>query len=193
LKKLFRLSSFIIAVLLLSSCSSTQDVGNNSSTRVKKNEVLNTSVEVSEGDFIYRIETEKGEYLKNEKVKIYAELEYIGDKDEVNIYHAASPFSFPMVEKTRDFQIDYFMNEPLISTTLINGNPLREEYKTSGGYSSEDEKKYIDFMKNFINKGFPSGYYVVNGSVNFHVENAGNNKQDYNIKGQIEFKVKGDK
>jgi uncharacterized protein YcfL len=191
-KKLFRLSLFIIAALSLSSCSSTQDVGNNSK-RVKKNEVLNTSVEVSQGDFIYRIVTEKREYLKNEKVKIYAELEYIGDKDEVTIYHAASPFSFPMVEKTRDFQIDYFMNEPLISTTLINGKPLREEYKSSGGYGSEDEKKYIDFMKNFINKGFPSGYYVVNGSVNFYVENVENKKQDYNIKGQIEFKVKGDK
>jgi hypothetical protein len=191
-EKLLRLLLFIITALSLSSCSSTHDVDNNS-TRVKKNEVLNTSVEVYEGDFIYRIVTEKEEYLKNEKVKIYAELEYIGDKDEVTIYHAASPFSFPMVEKTRDFQIDYLMSEPLISTTLVNGKPLHEEYKTSGGYGSEDGKKYIDFMKNFINKGFPSGYYVVNGSVNFHVENAGNNKQDYNIKGQIEFKVKGDK
>jgi hypothetical protein len=191
-EKLLRLLLFIITALSLSSCSSTQDVDNNS-TRMKKNEVLNTSVEVYEGDFIYRIVTEKEEYLKNEKVKIYAELEYIGDKDEVTIYHAASPFSFPMVEKTRDFQIDYLMSEPLISTTLVNGKPLHEEYKTSGGYGSEDGKKYIDFMKNFINKGFPSGYYVVNGSVNFHVENAENNEQDYNIKGQIEFKVKGDK
>jgi hypothetical protein len=192
LKKLFHLSLFIIALLLLSSCSSTQDVDNNS-TRVKKSEVLNTSVEVSEDDFIYRILTVKKEYHKNEKVKIYAELEYIGDKDEVTIYHAASPFSFPMVEKTRDFQIDYPMNLPLISTTLVKGKPLLEEYKKSGGYDSQDEKEYVDFMKNFLNRGFPSGYYVVNGSVNFYVENGKNNKQDYNIKGQIEFKVKGNK
>jgi hypothetical protein len=192
LKKLFHLSLFIIALLLLSSCSSTQDVNNNS-TRVKKSEVLNTSVEVSEDDFIYRILTVKKEYHKNEKVKIYAELEYIGDKDEVTIYHAASPFSFPMVEKTRDFQIDYPMNLPLISTTLVKGKPLHKEYKKSGAYNSQDEKEYVDFMKNFVNKGFPSGYYIVNGSVNFHVENGENNKLDYNIKGQIEFKVKGDK
>jgi hypothetical protein len=98
-----------------------------------------------------------------------------------------------MVEKTRDFQIDYPMNLPLISTTLVKGKPLLEEYKKSGGYDSQDEKEYVDFMKNFLNRGFPSGYYVVNGSVNFYVENGKNNKQDYNIKGQIEFKVKGNK
>jgi hypothetical protein len=186
LKKLLRLS-LSIAVLLLVSCSSPQDDDN----RFKLGEGLNTSIEVSEDDFIYRIVTEKGEYLRNEKVKIYAELEYIGDKDEVTIYHAASPFYFPMVEKTRNYQISYPMNLPLISTTLIKGKPLLKEYKKSGGYDSQDEKEYIDFMNSFFNKGFPPGYYVVNGSVDFYVKNGENDKKNYNIKGKIEFKVKG--
>ena len=180
---------FIMLALLLTSCTSKSE-SDNIVAKLDNYEVLNTKDEVTEGDFIYRLVTEKAEYLDNESVRIYAELEYIGDNEEITIYHAASPFYFPMVEKTRDFSIDYPMNQPLISTKLIKGKPLREEYKRSGGYSSQDEKEYVNFIKSFWDKGFPTGYYVVNGFVDFYVQSNENDKQEeFNIKAQIDFKV----
>lgn len=189
MRKLFHII-FIILALLLASCASKLESDNNPA-KLDNYEVLNTMDEVTEGDFIYRLVTEKGEYLDNESVRIYAELEYIGHNEEVTIYHAASPFYFPMVEKTRDFSIDYPMNEPLVSTRLIKGKPLREEYKRSGGYSSQDEKEYVKFMKSFLDNGFPTGYYVVNGFAKFYVQSNENGKKekDFKIKAQIDFKV----
>jgi len=189
MKKLIQII-FIMLTLLLSSCTYELE-SDNEVTKLDNYEVIKTMDEVIEGDFIYRLVTEKGEYLDNESVNIYAELEYIGDNEEITIYHAASPFFFPMVEKIRDYSIDYPMDEPLISTKLIKGKPLREEYKRSGGYSSQDEKEYVNFMKSFLDNGFPTGYYVVNGFADFYVQsNENGNKEKYNIKAQIDFKVK---
>ena len=181
---------FIMLAPLLSSCTSELE-SDNSATKLDDYEVLKTKDEVTEGDFIYRLVTEKAEFLDNESVRIYAELEYIGDNEEITIYHAASPFYFPMVEKTRDFSIGYPMNEPLLSTKLIKGKPLREEYKRSGGYSSQDEKEYVNFMKSFLDNGFPTGYYIVNGFADFYIQsNENNKKEEFNIKAQIDFRVK---
>jgi len=189
MKKLIQII-FIMLTLLLSSCTYELE-SDNEVTKLDNYEVIKTMDEVIEGDFIYRLVTEKGEYLDNESVNIYAELEYIGDNEEITIYHAASPFFFPMVEKIRDYSIDYPMDEPLISTKLIKGKPLREEYKRSGGYSSQDEKEYVNFMKSFLDNDFPTGYYVVNGFADFYVQsNENGNKEKYNIKAQIDFKVK---
>lgn len=55
--------------------------------------------EVTEGDFIYRLIADKKEYKVGEPYHIYAELEYIGDKEQETIYHAASPFYFTLTEK----------------------------------------------------------------------------------------------
>ncbi|WP_209121101.1 hypothetical protein [Alkalihalobacillus sp. BA299] len=187
MRKLIILGTIILPIFL-ASCGSEQE-NNNLTAELDEFKVLNTTVEETEGDFIYRIVTEKEEYRKNETVNIYSELEYIGDKEEVTIFHAASPFNFPMFEKTRGFEIGYPMEEPLIRTTLKKGQPIREEYRRSGGYGSQDESDYVDFMKSFIKDGFLPGYYVVNGYVDFYVENNDNSRKDYMIKGKIDFKV----
>lgn len=158
-------------------------------------EVINTKKEVKEGDFIYRLVSEKEVYAENGPIQLYAELEYIGDKTEIEIFHAASPFYFPMVEKTRDYQIEYAMNEPLLSTTLIKGEPLRQDYVGSGGFSEHDRDEYVKFIKRVMDSEFPTGHYVVNGAANFFVRTNGNvteEKKDFKIEVQVEFKVKAE-
>ena len=59
---------------------------------------------------------------------IFAELTYVGELDSIDIYHAASPFYFPLEERTRGIEVDYAMDEPLIVTTLEKGEPLRQKY-----------------------------------------------------------------
>ena len=154
-------------------------------------QILETKAEVIEEDFVYRLVTENAEYSRNEPIKFYAELEYTGDKEEIEIFHSASPFSFPMIETTRNYEIGYRMEEPLLSTKLIKGEPLREEYRGSGGYGSQDKKEYIGFMKQIMNQEFPEGHYVVNGIADFGVianEETGEMKK-YKIKAQVEFSV----
>ena len=176
-------------VLILSGCSTNDEEA--MLAKLENYDVQSVKDEVTAGDFIYRLFTEKEEYLSNEAVKMYAELEYIGDQDEITIFHAASPFYFPIEEKIRGIQIPYPMPEPLLSTTLKKSQPFRQEYTSSGAYSEEDEKEYKDFMKDFIQNGFPLGYYVVDGFADFFIEiNPNEEPQKFHPTAQIDFKVK---
>lgn len=153
---------------------------------------METHAEVAEGDFTYRLVTEKATYSEGEPIKLYAELEYTGDKDEIEIFHSASPFSFPMEETTRNYDIGYGMDQPLKSTTLVKGKPLRKEYDASGGYNSEDKNEYKDFMKRVMDKEFPAGHYVVNGIADFYIRVSEGNEleqEKYELAAQVEFNV----
>jgi len=186
------LLGFAIITLLLTACASPEQMDNETPSTANYEMINKSNAEVTEDDFIYRLVTKKGEYRKGEPVTIYAELEYIGDNETVTIYHAASPFSFPIEEKTRNYSIDYNMNQPLLSTTIKKGEPLREVYKNSGGYGETDEKEYINFVKSFWKDGFPVGYYVVDGFVDFYVQssiNGEDKEEDFYIKAQIDFQV----
>jgi hypothetical protein len=174
---------------LLASCGLSEGAEDETS-KGNKYEVSNPEAEVTEDDFIYRLVSEKDEYNAKEPVSIYAELEYIGNKESVTIYHAASPFHFPMYEKTRDYTIGFGMEEPLLNTILMKGEPFREEYQGSGGYGSDDDKEYINFIKNIMKNQFPAGYYEVNGFADFFVKNNDTEKKDYKINAEIDFKVK---
>ena len=183
---------FALLVALLTGCSSQSDT-DDSKENLRSDKEYQVIAEETKGDFVYRLATQEREYVKGKPVKIYAELEYIGDDDSITISHAASPFWFPIIEKTRNFNIDYVMNQPLIKTTLIRGKPIREEYKESGAYSDQDPPEYVDFMKAIMmKKEFPVGEYVVNGFVSFDVEPKTNNdsKESVSIQAQIEFMVR---
>ncbi|XEC97275.1 hypothetical protein AB6A23_12400 [Paenibacillus tarimensis] len=189
--------TLIVFLFVLTGCAA-QGNGNSpaeSSQDILKGGTMTTgmsSAESTEGDFIYRLVTEKEAYHEGESVKLYAELEYIGDKKEVTIYHAASPFSFPITEHTRNYSIAYMMNQPLLTTLLAKGEPLREEYAKGGGYGSQDNEEYIAFIKNFWENGFPAGSYTVYGSADFYVQpnKEGKDKREYKLKAQVNFDVK---
>ena len=189
LKKVSLILSFMFLMVVLFGCQQNKDdqVDNTPSTT----ESLETKAEVTEGEFVYRLVTEKAEYRENEPVKVYAELEYIGNQEEITIAHAASPFHFPMVETTRNYGIFYSMDQPSIATKLIKGEPLHQEYRGGGGYGSQDKKEYIEFMKHIMNQEFPKGHYVVNGFADFAViANEGTKqKKNFTIKAQVEFRV----
>lgn len=190
----------MLTVLLIAGCGNTDKKNSKSDgydvekshSKLNEYEVVNTESEVQEGDFIYRLVTEKSEYTTDEPVNIYAELEYVGDQEEVMIYHAMTPFYFPMTEKIRNYEIDYPMPEPLGGTTLKKGEPIRQDYTRTGSYSPDKQDDYTEFMKSFIKDGFLEGYYVLNGSAGFYTGDPEGNEGDrknYNIEGEIDFKV----
>lgn len=153
-------------------------------------ESLSTHAEVTKDDFIYRLITEKVRYSENETVKIYAELEYIGEEEEIEISHGSSPFLFPMTETTRNYDIGYAVTLQGGRTKLKKGEPIRQEYRGGGGYSEQDEEEYKEFMKQVMSKNFPSGHYIVDGYADFSL--VSDKEKRYNLKSQIEFYVDSD-
>jgi len=191
MKKYFIFMS-LICVFILSSCTTKEDTKKDSSI-LDQYKVKNTNVEVRDGDFVYRLVSDKKEYKEGEALKIHAELEYVGKLNKITISHAESPFYFNVEEKTRNYDIPYFMNMPLVKTTLIKGKPIKGSYYGGGAYSADDTKTYIYFMKQ-IGKGKPPfGYYVMTGYAEFDVESIVNGKKvnkKIKIEGQIDYKVK---
>ncbi|MDN4608562.1 hypothetical protein P5G49_13955 [Sporosarcina sp. F6_3S_P_2] len=119
-------------------------------------------------------------------MKLYGEITYIGDKDEVTIRHSSSAILFTLEEKTRGFEIDFGVDDLEVATVLKQGEPYREEYVKSGGYSENTPNDDVRFIKDFWkNDGFPSGYYVINGETDFSLEN----RERVNIKATVDFKV----
>ena len=143
--------------------------------------------EVSEDNFIYRLVTVKDHYEEGESVKIYAELEYIGKEDEVEINHGTSPFFFPMTETTRNYEIEYAVTLPGKSAILKKSEPMRQESSGGGGYSDHDNEEYKDFMKLVMKQNYPNGHYIVDGYANFTLGDE--DESEYTMAAQIEFYV----
>ncbi len=191
-----------ILMLMLTGCVKQETLGAAPSDPPLNIAAKGHHAEVPDGDFVYRLVSEKEQYEHGDQVRVYAELEYVGELDEVTIGHAASAFYFPMKELTRDYNISYAMNEPYITTTLKKGEPLREYYKMRSGYGSNDDKKFKDFIRSLKN-GFPDGDYVVYGSADFvmdsqsqGVDQGGSNGEEpkrYKVQAEIEFKVSAEK
>ena len=159
---------FLALILILAACGTTNEDLDDKSYSVYPHEA-----EAEADDFVYRLTTEKDVYDEFSDTAIFAELTYVGEKESIDIYHAASPFYFYLEERTRDYDIDYAMEDPLLTTTLKKGEPLREKYTFAGGYSDTDNKAYIEFIETIVNEGFPEGNYIINGSAQFSTSEPG--------------------
>ncbi|KMK75753.1 hypothetical protein [Alkalihalobacillus pseudalcaliphilus] len=180
----------MMMLFFLIACSKSEQI--NEGVANKNIEDLTTTAEVIEGDFIYRLVSEEAQYSEDDMVDVYAELEYIGELDEVTISHAASPFYFPMVEETRDYKIDYAMNEPLLYSTLIKGQPLRKAFTGGGGYGGDDPREYQNFMRAIMNQEFPIGSYIMDGFAQFQIVDVETSEpvENFELQARIEFIVK---
>ncbi|RKD25737.1 hypothetical protein BEP19_01995 [Ammoniphilus oxalaticus] len=161
---------------------------------LQDSDVTNTTDETVEGDFVFRLVSEKGAYEVGEEINLYGELEYIGDKEEITIHHSSSAILFPMREQTRGYEIDYPVNDIGLTTTLKKGSvtPYREKYAKSGGFSADqDPMDYVMFMEDFLNTDdFPPGNYIVHGVTQFSSDSGEDrDQQRFAIKATVNFKV----
>ena len=185
-----KLIYFLAIFIVLAACSKSDETSNEQAN-YELDPVYPAEIETATDNFIYRLFTEKDVYDEYGETAIFAELTYIGDEDSIEIYHSASPFNFLIEERVRNFKIDYPMEQPLIVTTLQKDIPMREKYNFSGGYSDTDDADYIEFIQTIINKGFPKGNYVIDGSAQFHITNTleMNDSNTYDMSGKIGFTV----
>lgn len=183
LRKLFLL---LFCMFVLSACGPSLETDSENTSPLPPAEA-----EGRVGDFIYKLSTEKDVYEPFDGTAIFGELTYVGDLDSIDIYHAASPFHFPLEERTRGIEVDYAMNEPLITTTLVKGEPLRQRYNFAGGYSDQDEAAYVEFVKMLMNEGFPEGEYIIHGFTDFYSTDPAEatDEEKFKLKADIGFTV----
>ena len=89
-------------VLILSGCGTNDE--DHILAELEKYDVQSVKVEVTAGDFIYRLFTEKEEYSSSEDVKMYAELEYIGEKMKSRFSMRHRPFIFRLRKKYEKYK-----------------------------------------------------------------------------------------
>ena len=173
----------LFGCLLLVGCNETKEPLDNLHGSVQ---TYPNSFKTEADEFLYELQVNKNSFSKEEKIDITASLTYIGNKDEIVISHASSPFYFDIKETTRGYDIEYPMDQPLISTTLKNEEPLKIQYVPSGGYSDLDAEAYRSFIDEFLSEGYPVGNYVVHGYVQFTVEGE---QHETELGGNIGFQV----
>lgn len=183
-----KLIGLFALLFVLAACGKSETP---STVNVSKKPLPPPEATVEDGDFVYRLFTEKDVYDEFGDTAIFAELTYVGEKESIEIYHAASPFSFPMEERTRGINVDYAMNEPLITRTLQKDVPFREKYTFAGGYSDGDDEKYVEFVKTMIDQGLPKGEYIIHGSAQFSTADPTNttDKKGFMMSADIGFTV----
>jgi hypothetical protein len=83
------------------------------------------------------------------------------------------------------------MNDPMLTTTLLKDVPLREKYAFAGGYSDEDSEEFQQFVQTIMEKGFPEGEYIMNGSAEFYLNDPAftTNDKKINMAASIGFTV----
>jgi hypothetical protein len=111
-----------------------------------------------------RIYTDKDEYIAGEAVDCYAILEYVGGADSITI-HSSDPLVYFTI-KGSVFKGDYAVNDVLITTTLVKGEPVRFGFVKSGGYSKDDPN--AAFWESWFSDPevrLPSGEFTISATV----------------------------
>ncbi|MDQ0257247.1 uncharacterized protein YcfL [Evansella vedderi] len=185
MRKLFILVT-LISLFLLFGCGTGQEVLTDESEVVLEPIVSETEA----GDYVIRLISEKSEYAADEPVKITAKLKYVGEKEEVKIYHAYSPFWFDIRETTRGIDIPYVMPLPLLETTLKRDEWFVQEYTKVGSYAEGDDSPEVEFMKRFLEgEAFPPGEYEIELRTDFYTGSIDEKEEEHNYTTSILIQV----
>ena len=188
-QEVVRLKRFIYllgAIVLLSACATNQNAVSDKAPGAEE-ALYPTEAADWEGDFVYKLFTEKDIYDELRDVAVIAELTYIGDKESIKIYHGGSPFFFPLEERTHGNKIDYAVTQQLIVRTLQKDVPYREKHTFP-----DENKEYVDHIRAIMHEGFPKGDYVIRGLAQFDIKNPSEaiDEDKFNMEADIGFTVK---
>lgn len=118
---MMRLMIVIFSVLLLGLCGCGTS-NNNEENRSGEPQITNESKQVD--DFKVSINVENVEKGLN----VYATITYLGEEDEIDIYHGGSIFFFNIYQQDGDFDYLGSMEQPLLTTTLIRNEPHKVNF-----------------------------------------------------------------
>ncbi|OEH84165.1 hypothetical protein BHU72_12215 [Desulfuribacillus stibiiarsenatis] len=117
-------------------------------------EVVEESKQVGEFEVTIQVK-------KDKQLAVMATVTYVGDKNEIDIYHGGSIFFFNIYQKDGDFEYIGAMNQPLITTTLIRNEPHTVAYTgpelerlKPGTYEFEAVANFATNIENIIDSNF---------------------------------------
>lgn len=182
--------SLITIFVVLIGCKST-----NGSTVVEQEnaEQENTNKqENTEQDynklFELKLYSDKQVYKTTDKIKIWATLKYIGNNNQVKIWHG-DPYIVFYISDGKEFNIGGMVFDILTSTVLEKDKLYEFDYIKSGGFSEDDPD--ADFWKKFYAKKdlyLPEGEYTVTARGDFSLsENTEESKR--NLSTELKIKV----
>ena len=112
-------------------------------------------------DFILSIFSDKEVYSTADSIQVWATLEYIGDYDEITIWHSLPAIIFTITDGNA-FNMDGLVADVLEKTILQRGEVYRFEFQKSGGWSADDPD--ADFWQRFFleeDLRLPAGEYAI--------------------------------
>ncbi|MBB6444833.1 hypothetical protein [Bacillus benzoevorans] len=120
-------------------------------------------VEKQEGDFELKLFSQKGRYAAHEKINIYAQVKYIGPKEEVMIEHGGfTPIKYEVVENKRGITI------PTVESSILNQTTLKRNQWYTFKFEKSGEVKEDKFHQEYFNEeGFPKGSYTIEAAFSF--------------------------
>ncbi len=138
--------------------------------------------------FELELYSDKQTYKSTDKIKIWATIKYIGNNDQVKIWHGDPTVTFN-ISDGKEFNIGGIINTILTSTMLENGELYKFDYAKNGGYSNDDAN--ADFWKKFYEEKdlyLPEGEYTIKASGAFSLtENLEESKN--NLSKQINISI----
>lgn len=165
IKKIMLIKIFSLVFFLIAGCHQ------NSSIKAEQN---------YSNIFLLNLYSDKQVYKLTDKIKIWATLKYIGENEDLKIWHVEPYISF-YISDGKEFNIGGIVNTIITSNTLHKGRTYKFEYVKNGGYNSN--KKDIDYWKKFYKEKelyLPKGTYTINVSGVFSV-NENLNKGKVNL------------
>ncbi|RKL65590.1 hypothetical protein CR203_19915 [Salipaludibacillus neizhouensis] len=145
--------------------------------------------ETAAGDFILRLVSKNAVYEAGEPITIVGKLKYRGNKEELVITYANSPFTFDIIESTRGVEIPFAVRSTFRNTILEYDQWYEEEYDKQALPNDNNDKTAV-FMSSYIKEeGFPPGEYEVEVRSEFMI-NTGQTKEDHSYTTSILLDVK---
>jgi hypothetical protein len=117
-------------------------------------------------------------------------MTYVGEQEQIEIWHAADYFYWTIKDEAKGFYLEGVMPLPLISTTLVQGEPDRREYIKTGGWGEDDPD--ADFWEAFFSEEklyLPSGTYTVQVTARFSVAEDPQDFADHLLEIPVELQI----
>jgi hypothetical protein len=164
-------------VICLSLTGCTKDAGFTESTVTKDYNKL----------FELNLYSDKQVYKTTDKIKLWATLKYVGNKEQIKIWHSNPCIGFSIIDGNK-FKPGCIYDDILTSTILIKDKLYKFDYVKSGAYSEDDPD--ADFWRKFLNEKdlyLPSGEYTIQAGGAFDLDE--NGTESSNMIKEIKIKV----
>ncbi len=124
----------------------------------------------SDENFLVKTYIDKLDFEEGEEIKLYSTLEYIGEKDSIEIW-SGEPYFHHMIYRDQEVLSGGATLDILQKTEFKKGKIYTLDFSKSGGYSEDDPD--ADFWKDFFNEEalrLPKGTYTLMGTTNFALD-----------------------